>query len=188
MPSWSDGPLFSLPAGSPSPGEPWQQADIPTVPGDMDNPAAGDPKLHLLGWTPHSQSLSEPALRTPEFLWHRQLPLWPGDTGAPVAEPVLDAEGPIYASIRYKSRTLKQPWDAGSTLGDSSSLPTGDEPSTPMQEIVAQEEPGSEGSPGPVYARGCKPPRAPQPQQPARPPEPQEEAPPSLPEKRFDVV
>lgn len=157
------------------------------MPGDMDNPAAGDPKLHVLGWMPHSQSLSEPALRTPEFLWHRQLPLWPGDTGAPVAEPVLDAEGPIYASIRYKSRTLKKPWDAGSTLGDSSSLPTGDEPSTPMQEIVAQEEPGSEGSPGPVYARGCKPPRAPQPQQPARPPEPQEEAPPSLPEKRFDV-
>lgn len=178
----------ALPGGSPSPGEPRQQADGPAVPGDPDNHTAGDPGLHLPGWTPHSHTLSEPAPRTPEFLQHRQLPVLPGDARAPAADPAPDAEGPIYESIRYKSGMLKKPCDAGSTPEDSPSLSDGDEPSISVQEVIAQEEPGSEESPSPLYARVCKLPRAPQPPQPTDPPEPQEEAPPSLPEKRFDVA
>lgn len=156
--------------------------------GDPDNRTAGDPKLHVPGWTPHSHTLSRPAPRNPEFLRHRQLPVVPGDAGTPVADPASDAEGPIYESIRYKPGMLRKPWDTGSVPGDSSSLPTGDELSILVQEIMAQEEPGSEGNPGPVYAQVCKPPRVPQPRQPAGPPEPQEETPPSLPEKCFDVA
>ncbi|KAK4824921.1 hypothetical protein QYF61_021541 [Mycteria americana] len=168
-------------SASPSPQAPLlPQADGPAVP--------ADPGLHVPGWTPHSHTLPGPVLRTPEFLRHRQLPVLPGDTGTPAADAAPDAEGSIYESIRYKSGTLKKPRDAGSAPGDSPSLPAGDEPSIPVQEGIVQEEPGSEGSPGPVYARVCKPPRAPQPQQPARPPEPQEEAPPPLPEKCFDVA
>lgn len=188
VPSPAQHPFFSLPAGSPSPGEPRQQADGPTVLGDPDNRTAGDPKLHVPGWTPHSHALSRPAPRNPEFLRHWQLPVVPGDAGTPVADPASDAEGPIYESIRYKPGTLKKTWDTGSVPGDSSSLPTGDELSIPVQEIIAQEEPGSEGNPGPVYAQVCKPPQLPQPRQPTGPPEPQEETPPSLPEKRFDVA
>lgn len=94
-----------------------------------------------------------------------------------------DPDGRIYESIRYKSGTQKKPGNADSTQGDSPSLPTKDEPSISMQEIITQEELGSERSPVPVYARVCK-----QRRQPARPPEPQEEEEaPSLPEKRFDV-
>ncbi|KAM6270358.1 uncharacterized protein M6G45_002503 [Spheniscus humboldti] len=178
----------ALPGGTPSPGEPRQQADGPAVPGDPDSPAARDPGLHVPGWTPHSHALSGPALRTPEFLRHRQLPVLPEDAGTPTADPVPDAEGRIYESIRYKSGMLKKPWDAGSIPGDSPSPNAGDEPSIPVQEVIAQEELGSEGSPSPVYARVCKLPRAPQPQQPASPPKLQEEAPPLLPEKRFDVA
>lgn len=156
--------------------------------GDLDNGTAGDPKLHVPGWTPHSHTLSRPAPRNPEFLRHRQLPVVPGDAGTPVADAASDAEGPIYESIRYKPGMLRKPWDTGSVPGDSSSLPTGDELSILVQEIIAQEEPGSKGNPGPVYAQVCKPPRVPQPRQPAGPPEPQEETPPSLPEKHFDVA
>lgn len=186
-PGSSDGGAALL-GGTPSPDEPRQQADGPAVPGDPDNPTAGNPRLHVPGWTPHSHALSRPPPRIPKFLRHRQLPVLPGDAGTPAVDPVPDAEGPIYESIRYKSGTLKKPWDASSAPGDSPSLPVGDEPSIPVQEVIAQEEPGSEGSPGPVYARVCKPPRAPQPRQPASTPEPQEEAPPSLPEKHFDVA
>lgn len=179
-PPWLSTPLFSLPAGTPSPGEPQQQVDGPAV--------LGDPGLHVLGWTPHSHAHSGPALRTPEFLQHRQLPVLPGDAGTATSDPMPDAEGSIYESIWYKSGTLKKPWDASSALGESPSLPAGDEPSTPMQEVIALEEPDSEGTPSPVYARVCKLPRVPQPRQPPSPPEPQEEAPPSLPEKCFDVA
>ncbi|PKU26737.1 rna polymerase ii degradation factor 1-like [Limosa lapponica baueri] len=176
-PSPAQHPLFSLSAGTPSAGEPRQQADGPTVSGDLDNPAAGVP-----GLTPHPNAPSGPPQRTPEYLRHRQLPVLPGDAGTATADPAPDAEGPIYESI------LKKPWDAGSALGDAPSLPAGDEPSVSVQEIMAQEEPDSEGSPSPIYAQVCKMPRAPQPRQPHGPPEPQEETPPSLPEKHFDVA
>ncbi|KAK2510865.1 hypothetical protein Q9233_017383 [Columba guinea] len=132
-----------------------------------------------------------PSSRTPEFLRHRQLPVLPGDAGTAATDPVPDAEGRIYESIRYKPGTLKKPQDAGSTLGDSGDSPfltRGDEPSVPELDITAQEELDSKGDPSPVYARVCKPPRGTQPQQPHSPPEPQEEAPPALPEKRFDVA
>ncbi|XP_042659396.1 proline-rich protein 2-like [Tyto alba] len=183
----SGGGGAARPGGTPSPGEPQQQEDSPTVPGDPDNPAAGDPELHMLGWTPRSHVLSSPTPRAPEFLRHRQLPVVPGGAGTPAADTVPDAEGPIYESIRYKSGTLAKPWGGGSTPGDSPPQPAGDELSIPVQ-IIAQEEPGSEGNPDPVYARVCKPPRAPQPRQPTGPAEPQEEASPSVPEKRFDVA
>ncbi|GAB0185265.1 proline-rich protein 2-like [Grus japonensis] len=175
----SDG-RAALQPGTPSPGEPRQQADGPAVP--------EDPGLHVPGWTPHSHALSGPTPKTPEFLRHRQLPVLPGDAGAPAADCVPDAEGTIYESIRYKSRTMKHPRDAGSAPEDSPSLPAGDKPSIPVPEVIIREEPGSEGSPVPVYARVCKPPRVPQPWQPASPPEPQEETPPMLPEKHFDVA
>ncbi|XP_074942573.1 uncharacterized protein LOC142054220 [Phalacrocorax aristotelis] len=178
----------ALLGGIPSPGEPQQQADSLVVPGDPDNAGAGHPRLQVPGWTPHSQELSGPSPRTPEFLRHRQLPVLPGDAGTPAADTALDAEGTIYESIRYKAGMLKKPWDAGSTPRDSPSLPTRDKPSIPVQEVIIQEEPGSEGTPSPVYARVCKLHRAPQPQQPPSHPEPQEEAPPLLPEKHFDVA
>ncbi|XP_014818542.1 PREDICTED: RNA polymerase II degradation factor 1-like [Calidris pugnax] len=65
-----------------------------------------------------------------------------------MADPALDNEGPIYESIRAaeKSGMLKKPWEAGSVLGDSPSLPNGDEPGVSMQEIMAQEELKSEES------------------------------------------
>lgn len=158
------------------------------MPGNPDNPAAGDPGLHVPGWTPHSHTVSEPAPRTPEFLQQRQLPVLPGDASTPAADPAPNAEGPIYESIQYKSGMLKKPCDAGSAPEDSPSLPAGDKLSISVQELVAQEEPSSDGSPSPVYARVCKLPRAPEPPQPTNPSEPQEETPPSLPEKRFDVA
>ncbi|XP_053920099.1 uncharacterized protein LOC128851892 [Cuculus canorus] len=182
---YSDG-RAALPGGTSSPAGPWQQADGPVVPGDSDNPAVEDPGLHRPGHTPHSQALSGPASRTPEFLRHRQLPVLPGDASTPVVDSVQDAEGRIYESIRYKSRTLRNPLDAGSTPGDSPSLPTKDKPSIPTLEDIALVELASEGSPGPVYAQVCKMPRSPQ--QPTSLSEPEEEAPPALPEKRFDVV
>ncbi|KAM9563684.1 uncharacterized protein ACIB01_006254 [Guaruba guarouba] len=161
----------ALPGGTPSPGE------------LQEKPTAGDPRLHVQGCIPNSHTLSEPALRTPEFLRHRELPVLPGDTSTSMVVPMPDPDGRIYESIRYKSGIQEKPGNAGSTPGDSPSLPTKDEPSISMQEIITQEEPGSEGSPVPVYARVCK-----QRRQPARPPEPQEEEEaPSLPEKRFDV-
>ncbi|XP_030902560.2 uncharacterized protein [Melopsittacus undulatus] len=149
----------------------------------QDKPTAGDPRLNVPDCTLNSHTLSEPALRTPEFLRHRELPVLPGNASTTVVDPMPDPDGRIYESIRYKSETQKKPGNADSTTGDSPSLPTKDELSISMQEIITQEEPGSEGSPVPVYARVCK-----QRRQPARPPEPQEEEEaPSLPEKRFDV-
>lgn len=168
--SSSDGGA-AMPGGTPSPGE------------LQDNPTAGDPRLHVPGCIPNSHTPSEPVLRTPEFLRHRELPVLPGDTSTSMVDPMPDPDGRIYESIRYKSGTQKKPGDAGSVQGDSPSLTTGDELSISVQEIITQEQPGSEGSPVPVYAQVCK-----QRRQPAGPPEPQEEEEaPSLPEKRFDV-
>lgn len=153
---------LSLPAGASScSGTDGTSSGGPGVP--------GPPPLHAPpGSTP----------RTPDFLRHRQLPLVPGDPQTPAAEAPRDAEGPIYESIRYKSRKLsaglRKPCGATGDGGD------------PGQGLVVQEEPCGNGSPCPVYARVRKAPRAPQRSAPSRGPEPEEEAPPALPEKRFD--
>ncbi|KAJ7426351.1 rna polymerase ii degradation factor 1-like [Willisornis vidua] len=167
------------PAGIPIPGEPQQwvggSEDHP------DHPSKGHPELQVPGQTPHHPSHSEPTPRTPEFLRHRQLPVIPGNADASATDPVPDAEGRIYESIKYKPGTLEKLRDGGSTLGDPQSLSPGGDP-----DIPGPEEPGSERSPGPVYAWVC---RMPRPRQPPRAPEPpqEEEEPPPLPEKHLDV-
>ncbi|XP_040408248.1 collagen alpha-1(I) chain-like [Cygnus olor] len=143
-----------------------------------DGTGSGDPGV--LG-PPPLHAPPGPTPRTPDFLRHRQLPLVPGDAQTPAAEARQDAEGPIYESIRYKSRKLsaglRKPCGATGDIGDG-----GD----PGQGLVVQEEPCGDGSPCPVYARVRKAPRAPQHSAPSHGPEPEEEAPPALPEKHFD--
>ncbi|KAM6280256.1 uncharacterized protein LJ264_002481 isoform 2-T2 [Porphyrio hochstetteri] len=82
----------ALRGGTPSPSEHQQQADGSTE--------LGNPKLHVPGLTPHSQAPPGPIPKTPEFLQHRQLPVLPGYTGTPTANPVPTGEGTIYESIR----------------------------------------------------------------------------------------
>ncbi|XP_021245261.1 uncharacterized protein LOC110395347 [Numida meleagris] len=132
--------------------------------------------------SPHSNTSPKSPTRTPDFLRHRQLPLVPGDTAAPAVDTGQDAQGPIYESIRYKSRTLSAGLEKP-CRDDGDSGDDGD----PVQDFVVQEEPCGPGSPIPVYARICKVSRAPQHTIPNST-ESEEEAAPALPEKLFDIL